>query len=214
MARLAVANGASLVAARRLIVFVKAPRAGVVKTRLASAIGPEAACHAYERLVAVLLANLRRLDAVQLRYAPEDAAARVQIEPWCRPGWSLAPQGGGDLGARLDRAFYEEFTGGAQHVVVVGSDCPEVLAEDIEAGWEGLEEGNDVVLGPAVDGGYWLIGLSRRREALFTDIPWSTERVFGATLERARASGCQIRLLRTLADVDTVEDWNRFERRN
>jgi uncharacterized protein len=196
--------------ASRLVVFVKAPRAGAVKTRLAETLGPAAACAAYRRLVEALLANLAPLPRVELCFTPAEAGAEIQ--PWVRPGWLTCPQVGGDLGERLHAAFAEHFETDAQHVVIIGSDCPDVTATDIEDAWLALE-GHDVVLGPALDGGYWLIGLRAPQPALFTGIPWSTDRVFGETMCRARETGLRVALLRELADVDTAADWERWLRR-
>lgn len=195
------------VAADRLIVFVKAPRVGFVKTRIAEALGAEAAAAVYRTLVERVLANLAGLSEVELRFAPDDA--RLEIEPWLRRGWRAWPQGEGNLGARLQRAFAEAFVAGARRVVV-GSDCPDVCAEDIREAWQALATA-DVVLGPANDGGYWLIGLAQPQPRLFADMPWSTAGVFRQTLERARALGLRVAQLRQLADVDTAADWQAFQ---
>ena len=191
----------------RLIVFLKAPQPGAVKTRLAESVGAAVACDAYRALVGTLLEGIASLDAVELRFAPDNAAQEIQ--PWQRAGWSVAPQGHGDLGARLQRAFAEAFRHGGQRVVIIGSDCPEVSVQDVRAAWRALRS-NDVVLGPAADGGYWLVGLREPQPSLFATIPWSTEKVLPETLERARAAGLDLALLRELSDVDTVADWNRF----
>lgn len=191
----------------RLILFLKAPRPGFVKTRLASALGPEAACAAHRRLLEELLPRLANLPEVELRFAPDDA--RPEIAPWLRPGWTAVPQGSGDLGARLTRATREAFAAGAARVVVIGSDCPRVTADDIQSAWAALGE-HDVVLGPAKDGGYWLVALRRPEPRLFEDITWSTGAVLAQTQTQARAAGLSVKLLRELSDVDTPEDWQRF----
>src|SRR5688572_9875380 len=98
-----------------LIVFLKAPRPGEVKTRLAQSIGSDEACTAYRSLLDTLLENLSQLDAVQLRFTPEDGCS--EIESWLHPGWSALPQGAGDLGARMERAFEEAFFDGQRRVV-------------------------------------------------------------------------------------------------
>ena len=197
--------------ASRLVVFLKAPRAGTVKTRLAETLGADAACAAYRQLVGALLTNLAPLPRVELCFTPVDASA--EIEPWVRPGWSTCPQTGGDLGERLHSAFAEHFISDAQHVIIIGSDCPDVTALDIEDAWLALE-GHDVVLGPALDGGYWLIGLRAPQPGLFTAMPWSTDRVFGETMRRAREADLRVALLRELSDVDTLADWERWGRRS
>ncbi len=195
------------VAAERLIVFVKAPRPGFVKTRIVEAHGAEAAAAIYRTLVERVLANLAGLSEVELRFAPDDALP--EIEPWLSCGWRAWPQGEGDLGARLQRAFAEAFAAGARRVVVVGSDCPDVCAEDIREAWQALATA-DVVLGPANDGGYWLIGLAQPQPRLFADMSWSKAEVFCQTVERAGSFGLRVAQLRQLADVDTAADWQNF----
>jgi len=193
--------------AQLLIVFVKAPIIGEVKTRLAKAIGPEAARAAYCRLAETLFHNLSNLNWVQLRVSPDHALDDVRH--WQRDTWTVSPQGTGDLGQRLEAAFPAAFAQGARRVVVIGSDCPSIQLEDIERSWAELEE-CDVVLGPASDGGYWLIGLKEPRPALFRKIPWSTESVLRETVSRATSEALKVALLQKRSDVDTESDWNRF----
>lgn len=196
--------------ADRLVVFLKAPAPGAVKTRLAETLGADAACAAYRQLVEALLANLAPLPRVELCFTPLEAAAA--FDAWLRPGWLSVPQVGADLGERLHATFAEHFESDALRVVIIGSDCPDVTVQDIEQAWLALEA-HDVVLGPALDGGYWLIGLRAPQPALFAGIPWSTDRVFGETMCRARAADLRVALLRELADVDTAADWNRWQAR-
>jgi rSAM/selenodomain-associated transferase 1 len=191
----------------RLLVFLKAPRPGAVKTRLSATLGVAEACAAYRRLVERLLRQLASLENVELCFAPDDAGP--EIEPWAQPDWRLTAQGSGDLGCRLDRAFRRAFDEGAQRVVIIGSDCPEAGTHDIQAAWTALLS-HDVVLGPATDGGYWLIGLRAPQRELFVDIPWSTDKVLRETQKRCGVAGLTTRLLRELSDVDTEADWRRF----
>ena len=190
-----------------LIIFVKAPRVGAVKTRLGKSIGAEAACAAYRKMVAQLVARLSDQCEVILRFTPDDA--RAEIEPWLQPGWRAAPQGPGDLGARLMQSFAEAFAQGAQRVIVIGSDCPSVTSNDIEAAKQSLAT-HDVALGPARDGGYWLIGLRRSQDDLFEDMAWSTDTVLNETLRRADQAELRVQQLRELSDIDTAADWCEF----
>jgi uncharacterized protein len=191
----------------KLIIFLKAPRPGLVKTRLAQALGPEAAARIYQQLAAMLMKSLNELEPVELRFAPDDAFP--EIRPWLRPGWTALPQGEGDLGKRLLRAFEEAFERGSRRVVVIGSDCPGITPEDIHHAWTALLR-NELVLGPACDGGYWLIGLNRLLPELFEGISWSTAGVLGQTESRAHTAGASWIRLRELSDIDTVEDWEEF----
>lgn len=192
---------------QKLILFLKSPRPGAVKTRLAKTLGADAACAAYRALVETLLRRLATVENVELCYSPDDA--RQEIVFWLREGWRAAPQGPGDLGERLERAFRNAFANGARRVIVIGSDCPDITNVDLEEGWSALQS-NGVVLGPAVDGGYWLIGLRAPQPALFADMPWSTSALLQATLDRCADAGLRVQLLRTLSDVDTEQDWREF----
>lgn len=192
---------------RRLLVFLRAPREGQVKTRLAREIGPVAALEAYRALLQRTLDAAADFGAVELRFTPADALPLV--EPLLRPGWTAVAQGDGDLGGRLDSAFRDAFRDGFQRVMVVGSDCPEIGPEDLGLADERLSE-TDVVLGPAHDGGYWLLGLRRPAPFLFRDMPWSTPQVFAETVRRVEAAGLRLGRLRELADVDTAADWRRW----
>jgi uncharacterized protein len=198
-------------ASKHLTVFVKAPSQGTVKTRLARTIGKEAACGAYQKIVGELVDRLAPLPFIELRFTPDDAA--VEIKPWRRRQWQLRPQGEGDLGQRLERAFGDAFAGGAHYVAVIGSDCPTITPDDIQTAWAALQA-NDVVIGPARDGGYWLIGLREPRPTLFQSIDWSTDKVLKQTLRRARARNLKVELLRELSDVDTESDWLEFLEQN
>jgi hypothetical protein len=194
----------------QLIIFVKAPRPGHVKTRLAEAIGAGAACSAYREMVEALLRNLRGLDDIQLRFTPDDALA--EISHWVHPPWTAAPQVSGDLTQKLIAAFHEAFASGAERVAIIGSDSPDISRTDIQSAWAALTD-HDVVLGPTEDGGYWLIGLRAERPALFQNIPWSSNSVLQETLARAETAALKTSLLRVLPDIDTVEDLRRFQGR-
>jgi rSAM/selenodomain-associated transferase 1 len=194
-------------AAEQLIVFVRAPRPGTVKTRLALALGPAAACAAYRTLVDTLLRRLAGLPNLTLRFTPDDAHA--EIADWLAPGWRAQAQGAGDLGARLHAAFASAFDAGARRVAAIGSDCPELTEGDVREAWRALR-GHDVVVGPATDGGYWLIGLREARPELFAGVDWGTSRVLEQTLALARAHGLRVHRLRERRDVDTAEDWRAF----
>ena len=189
----------------RIIIFVKAPRPGFVKTRLAATMGSENACDAYCKLVRTLLDNLAELPHVELRYTPYDAES--EISQWLCEGWAAVPQGEGDLGERMHRAIAEARC----PAIVIGSDCPGIKMTDIRSAHEALAK-HDVALGPAVDGGYWLIGLRAPCPALFNDIQWSTNNVLDETLARSKKAGLSVYLLRELADVDTAEDWTAFKK--
>lgn len=176
---------------------------------MAAALDDEAAAAIYRVLVARTLRVLEGCEGVELRYTPDEA--RAEVEGLGRPGWRFRPQGPGDLGERLRRALGSAFGEGAREVVVVGTDTPAMERADLEAAWASLAD-RDVVVGPAVDGGYWLIGLRKECPGLFTGIPWSTPEVLAATLGRAANLGLRVGCLRELRDVDTLEDWRAWLR--
>jgi rSAM/selenodomain-associated transferase 1 len=112
----------------------------------------------------------------------------------------------------MQRAFLHAFATGGERVVMIGSDCPTVTSEDIETAWTALAS-HDLVLGPAADGGYWLIGLRTALPELFEGIAWSTNAVLGATLKRAAHLDLRIQFLSERTDIDTENDWQEFLRR-
>ncbi|HEU0299435.1 MAG TPA: TIGR04282 family arsenosugar biosynthesis glycosyltransferase [Longimicrobium sp.] len=187
---------------------MRAPEAGRVKTRLAGAIGAEGALRVYRRLAEHTLAEVRSLAAEgverRVHYTPAHAGAAVR--EWLGDGPVYLPQAeSDDLGMRMRDAFVRAFEDGVQRVVIVGSDLPELTAALLRRAFDALDA-HPAVLGPARDGGYYLLGLRRMIDGLFSGVPWSTPDVLGATLDRFRAAGVEPVLLEELADVDEVED--------
>jgi rSAM/selenodomain-associated transferase 1 len=199
--------------AERLVVFVKRPRAGEVKTRLARETGSEAAAVVYRAMAEHVLRATAPLDGTYDRvvsYAPADAGD--EIRAWL-PAETCLPQAEGDLGARMTHALASALASGASRAVLIGTDAPALGREHVLQAFAALRD-VDLVLGPARDGGYYLVGLGAPRPALFEGIAWSTSSVCAATLERARALGLRHRLLPELRDVDTLADvraeWERL----
>lgn len=190
-----------------LLVFVRAPQRGRVKTRLAAAIGDGAALRVYRRLAEHTLAVARALVTedveVRVHYAPGGAGEAVR--GWLGDGPVYLPQAEGDLGVRMRDAFERAFADGAERVVIVGSDLPELSAPLLRRAF-GLLEGCAAVIGPTRDGGYYLLGLRGMIGGVFDGIEWSTPAVLAATLDRLRAADADPVMLPVLADVDTVED--------
>jgi rSAM/selenodomain-associated transferase 1 len=195
---------AAAVGGERLILLAKAPILSLVKTRLAATLGPGKALEVHCDLLSVLSRNLAPLETVTLCVTPDESGKA--FDPWRQQHWPVWPQGAGDLGARLARAFVRAFQEGAKRVVILGADCPEASADHVREAWRGLREA-DLVLGPAKDGGYWLIGLSRFVPELFEEMPWSAATLCDRTLVAAKNQNLRVALLETLADIDTAEDW-------
>lgn len=193
----------SRMAEPRIIVFVKAPRPGFVKTRLAIVIGDEAACKAYRQLTETVLTKLASLPNVEIRFTPDDA--KDEIKSWLHKSWIAKPQGNGDLGQRMHRAF-KEADGAA---IIIGSDCPYLETSDLQAASDTLQT-HDAVMGPAADGGFWLIGLAAPCPAIFEGVHWSTHTALKETLANAELMNLSFQLLRELIDVDTVEEWKKW----
>ena len=192
-----------------LIVFVKYPQPGQVKTRLAGEIDPDAAAAVYRNLVAL---TLERTGPA----CPQDFDRTVHVDPmqplnryrhWLPHAEALVPQRGDCLGERMLNAFCQAFLDGYQRVVLIGSDCPDVCAAVVKEAFDLLAD-CDAVLGPALDGGYYLLALSRPIPQIFEGIDWSTDRVAQQTLERLDATGASRVLLPVLRDVDRAEDVN------
>lgn len=187
-------------------VFVKAPAPGRVKTRLAAEVGVHRAAEIYRDLGRrIVSACAGAGHDTEVWFAPADA--RPVVRDWLR-GLSVAAyraQVSGTLGARLDAAFQRHFHEGARRVIVIGSDCPTVDASVVTQALMVLDA-HDLVLGPAHDGGYYLIGLRAPAPQLVRGIAWSTEAVLGQTLARARQLALSVALLPTRRDVDTASD--------
>ena len=196
-----------------LIVFLKAPRAGSVKTRLARSIGDRAAAQLYRLLAAE---EVRRTQPASGEYEQvfffSPAEALPEMEAWM-PGQRWIVQEGEDLGGRMAHAFALVFGEGARRAAIIGSDAPWVSADHVRSALRALDD-HHLVLGPARDGGYYLLALARPQPALFEGVAWSTASVLTTTIEKAGALGLTVRLLEAMGDIDTLEDvrreWDRL----
>ena len=191
----------------RLILFTRYPEPGRTKTRLIPALGAQGAAALQRRMSEALVAQMAEFAASypvspEIRYADGNPQA---MKDWLSSDIPCLDQGEGDLGDRLLRAFSQAFAQGAQAVVVIGADCPSLDSALFAQAFAALEQ-EDLVLGPAMDGVYYLFGLNQPAPALFADIPWGSEEVLTATLEQAQALALSIHLLEPLADVDRPED--------
>ncbi len=185
-----------------LIILVKAPVAGRVKTRLAKSLGPGRAAAIYRRLTANTIAHASR-GRWRTILAVDPASVQSGFDNLWPHRFPRIPQGRGDLGARLRRLFDSAERG---PVIIIGSDAPALRARHIRAAFKALD-GADAVFGPADDGGYWLIGLARRRSAerLFQNVRWSSAFALDDTLSSLPAS-FRVRRLALLADIDDAAD--------
>ena len=191
-------------------ILARRPDPGLVKTRLADSLGDEGAAAAHEAMLldlaeiwgssSVLADGGRRV----LAYSPADAG------PWfderVASTWSLVPQGDGDLGTRM-RAFFDgEFADGAERVVLIGSDAPTLDPSLVVSAFLCLE-GRDLVLGPAADGGYYLVGCRGLTAPIFEGVDWGSEQVLSQTIGRLQGMSTTLSVLPPWYDVDRPEDW-------
>ncbi len=190
----------------KLIVFVRNPIAGKVKTRLAKAVGDNEALNIYRMLLRhtknhVLNVNADKEVSYSEKVEPEDE--------WAGSSFTKSIQKGQDLGERMKNAFRTGLTlEGFGKVVLIGSDCAELTDTILEEAFDILNN-KDVVIGPAVDGGYYLIGMRKFFPEVFDKINWSTSRVFDQTIQRINKYGASYKTLELLRDVDELEDWER-----
>lgn len=187
-----------------LIVFVKAPVPGRVKTRLQPPLSGAQAARLYEAFVGDAVASARLCGEAAVEVAYEPHPKRPDLS-WLEEAPAWFPQTQGDLGARLIAAFERAFSAGAGKVVVIGSDCPDLEPDILRQAFERLDDA-PAVIGPAEDGGYYLIGLSRAMPHLFTKMEWSVGGVLRDTVDRLRLRGDGFRLLPTRRDVDGFAD--------
>ncbi|MGF1529800.1 MAG: TIGR04282 family arsenosugar biosynthesis glycosyltransferase [Puniceicoccaceae bacterium] len=188
------------------LVFLKAPQLGQVKTRLAATTGALVATEIFRATASASVRAIPSSWEVVISYTPPQAeqTMRQWLDP-LRPALSYRPQHEGDLGNRLNRAFEEANPSTRQPVFAIGGDCPDLSPKIFEQALETLQE-SDCVLGPALDGGYYLIGTRAHHPILFSGIPWSTEEVLAKTCANATRSGLKTILLEPLPDIDTEED--------
>jgi len=191
----------------KVIVFLKAPRIGYVKTRLARSIGPKSALKVYRALVERQLGELVEDDPVEIHYTPDDALG--EMREWLGHGYDFHLQCEGGLGLRLEYAVSDALGRGAESVICIGGDCPGLNRKLLVQASVALQSNCDIVFGPSEDGGYYLIGLNAPHVELFQDIPWSTRTTLETSMKKASHLGLHAQLLETLYDVDEVEELNR-----
>jgi uncharacterized protein len=182
-----------------LIVMARPPEKGKVKTRLAADLGEEKTLVVYKALLEKLYSTLHELtSSVSIFWTHFPYPSEFNA-------WTNAIQSDGDLGKKMHSAF--EHCGGqsSQSMVMIGTDCYDLDAERIRDAFEALKL-TDVVIGPAMDGGYYLIGMKRLHSDLFQEMPWSTSHLLEITIARMRDKGLGFILLPTLRDIDEVAD--------
>lgn len=191
----------------QIILFTRYPEPGRTKTRLIPALGEEQAAALQKRMTEEILTQVAaaarsRMATVQIHHEGGDEG---RIQKWLGNEFSCVRQAEGDLGEKMHQAILGAFARDCKRVVVLGTDCPALTPALVSQALDALRH-CDLVLGPARDGGYYCIGLSRDLPHLFTNMPWGTERVLAQTLSRARDHGITVHLLPVLNDIDRPED--------
>ena len=213
-----------------LLIFVKWPQPGTVKTRLAQSVGNQEATEIYRLLVRRVLELLAAMmadtedspgdDGVTTWLLFTPASRAQQAVEWLQAeassaGWqagkiNVKPQACGDLGNRLRVAFGQGFEAGFERVAAIGTDCVELDCGVVRESFEQLSGDCDLVFGPATDGGYYLVAMnSPQARVVFEGIPWSCATTLASSLEVAGSAGLRVNLLEQLSDVDTADDWQR-----
>ncbi len=194
--------------------FLKWPRMGEVKTRLAKTIGNQEAVSVHVQLCQAVYNNLKKCDAQYVMHVagiPAGIGGDAFSRWLSSTGVQVIPQISGDLGQRMAAVLSSASPN--EYVLVVGSDCPCLTAEYIDRAFEALDR-SDLVLGPAEDGGYVLIGAKRFQPDIFDGVRWGEGGVYAQTRRNAQAAGLKVESLPTMWDVDVIEDltrWRQFE---
>ncbi len=185
-----------------LIIFTKNPESGLVKTRLASSIGDEKALAVYETLRRHTACIAEKVEVSRTVFYSHFLPA---TDIFLTDNYTAQLQVGDNLGERMLHAMRRGFNTGFRHIVLIGTDCYELSATILESAFAALED-SDAVVGPASDGGFYLIGLNRLIPDIFLDREWSTNKVLGETIEILLRLDITHQLLPELSDIDTFDD--------
>ena len=202
---------------KRLIIFTRYPEPGITKTRMIPALGAVGAAKLQRQMTEYLLAQAQLLHSIddvsiEVRFAGGD---KQLMQAWLGNDIECIAQGEGDLGQKMANSLVSAFQNQTKLVVIIGSDCPELTPALIARAFQQLHLGSDLVLGSAIDGGYYLIGLSRFIPELFAGISWGSAQVFSQTVEIAQSLNLTTAYLPPLADVDRPEDlpiWEQIQK--
>lgn len=192
-----------------LIVFVKNPIPGAVKTRLQTRYAPDQVAALYTAFVRDVLARAESIDIDQrvIAFDPPDAESEVRalFGGGIEAQWQYVPQVQDDLGVRMREALVQQLDAGASAAVLIGTDIPSLPTRHIIQAFD-LLRAKDVVLGPSTDGGYYLVGISKPMPEIFEDVEWSTSSVLAQTIDRVQRAGHTLGLVPPYFDVDTPDE--------
>lgn len=197
-----------------LIIFMKAPRPGTVKTRLQPELTPEQSQMLYRAMAEDLVNKFREASEfdLQIHFWPPDG--REELIEWLGDDLAYHPQQGSNLGEKMHLSFVHVFEQGYRKAIIIGSDLPTLDFAQLEEAYRQLQT-HDAVLGPTEDGGYYLIALKTPHPELFRNVPWSTPAVLSQTLKNARQANLRVARLNQERDLDTFPEVRRlWERLN
>lgn len=186
-----------------VMLFARNPVPGKVKTRLQSGYDADTVCHLYEAFLEDARLQLTALDDSDAFVSIHSREGREYFDRFQDSGFRVVCQEGDDLGQRMRHAFTSRFKEGYERVVIIGSDSPTLPTEYLR---KALATETDMVLGPSTDGGYYLIGMTRKVTEVFDGVEWGGERVLASTLEKIKQSGASLLLLEPWYDIDEPED--------
>ena len=190
-----------------LLIFQKNAVLGKVKTRLGASVGDEKALEVYRWLTDYTHQQVKGLTVDKFLFYSDFIPAHLDQN---LDGYQFEVQSGDTLGERMSNAFAFLFAKGYKSVAIIGTDCPYLKTEDLNKAFMHLSD-TDLVIGPAKDGGYYLIGMRQFFPEIFKNISWSTDRVLEQTLNQADSIGIEYEFLKILSDIDTLEDWQQFQ---
>lgn len=188
-----------------LIIFLRNPKSGQVKTRLAKTTSSEFATKFYKLCAEHIVQTTKGISGINRLAFYSDQREKKEVKSWLGGKFSFISQVGDDLGSRMKNAFNRVFSLGSEKVIIIGTDIPELSEGFLKNAFRVLDK-NDVVIGPSKDGGYYLLGIKKIYAELFDGINYSTSSVLSETIKRIKDLGLSCHLLPILSDVDTEED--------
>jgi len=196
---------------RTLIIFARLPRPGEVKTRLGNTIGMTKAAAIYEELARHVfdVGNVAATTGISVLLFFDPIGSESAMRQWVGNPFEFHRQEGGNLGLRMANAFRNAFARGADRVVIVGTDVPDLTVEHLSRAFAELSR-HDMAIGPSTDGGYYLLGMCSPLKEVFDGIPWGTDQVYEATVRRAEELALTSAILDMLTDIDTEEDYKAY----
>ncbi len=197
-----------------LIVFIKWPELGKVKTRLQPELSLQASVQLYKAMTEDIVRRFTNISGFDMILFFDPPSALNKIKAWLGTNQAMIPQSGNTLGDRMHNAFTYTFKKGYKKILLIGSDIPSLELEDVFHGFDGLEH-HEIVLGPSPDGGYYLIGMNQINPNVFENIIWSSDTVLGETVKRIQDDKLRYKLLSVINDIDTFDDllelWNYYQ---